>query len=165
MPTSLHPIRPTDHALFASWAIAEQWPGQRKGAILTEAEFPGLLDLPGHYSFCLSEENRPAIGFGQIWINAAGAVNLVRILIAPHLRGQGLGKMLCALLVAEAGRLTGTDTVKLRVRRNNAAAVAVYSHLGFQVLELESNSEVLAMALRLHCPPPDGLPERDPRSH
>jgi ribosomal-protein-alanine N-acetyltransferase len=142
---ALRPVHPSEYARVAAWAIAEAWPGKNKNVLLTQQEFPDILILPGHLSFALSEPGGEAMGFGQIWTNSAGAVNLVRILIAPHLRGQGLGKKLCALLLEHATEVLGAPSVKLRVYRNNLPAVAVYRALGFHPIESESNAEVLAM--------------------
>ncbi|MDN3579080.1 GNAT family N-acetyltransferase [Chitinimonas viridis] len=140
---------PIEHSQIASWAIAEGWPGTSKHIPLTQAAFPALLELPGHYSYCLGEPGAAPIGFGQIWLNHAnGTTNLVRILIDPQRRGQGLGKLLCRLLLAEASRISPGQAVKLRVYRENHAAVSVYRALGFETLVDESNAEVLAMASR-----------------
>jgi ribosomal-protein-alanine N-acetyltransferase len=141
----LRPLTPAEFERVAAWAIAEGWPGKNKNVLLTQQEFPDILVLPGHLSFALSEPDQEVMGFGQIWTNSAGVVNLVRILVAPDLRGQGLGKKLCALLLDHATQVLGAPSVKLRVYRNNLPAVAVYRSLGFEAIESESNAEVLAM--------------------
>ncbi len=155
---TLRPLHPTEFDRVAAWAIAEGWPGKTKNIPLTHDGFPELLNLPGHVSFGLGEPGGEVVGFGQIWTNSAGVVNLVRILVAPHLRGQGLGKKLCALLLDHATQVLGAPSVKLRVYRNNLSAVAVYRSLGFEPLESESNAEVLAMVLALATPQPPTPP-------
>lgn len=149
---TLRPVHPSEYGRVAAWAIAEAWPGKNKNVLLTLQDFSEVLVLPGHLSFALSEPGGEAMGFGQIWTNNAGVVNLVRILIAPHLRGQGLGKKLCALLLEHATQVLCAPSVKLRVYRNNLPAVAVYRALGFETLESESNAEVLAMLLVAKAP-------------
>lgn len=142
---TLRPLHPSEFARVAAWAIAEGWPGKTKNIPLTHDGFAELLSLPGHVSFGLGEPGGEVVGFGQIWTSGAGVVSLVRILVAPQLRGQGLGKKLCALLLEHATQVLGAPCVKLRVYRNNLSAVAVYRSLGFEPLESESNAEVLAM--------------------
>ena len=92
------------------------------------------------------------MGFGQIWTNSAGVVNLVRILIASDQRGKGHGKELCALLLDHATQVLDATSVKLRVYRNNLSAVAVYRSLGFEPIESESNAEALSMLVVTKAP-------------
>nr|WP_281375134.1 GNAT family N-acetyltransferase [Aquabacterium terrae] len=112
---------------------------------MDEAEFVQLLRLPQHYSHALADEAGSVVGFGQVWINPAGRVNLVRVLVDPARRGQGIGRRLCALLFAEAQRHSADGSVWLRVRRDNAAAISVYRALGFEVIEIESNDVACSM--------------------
>lgn len=152
---TLRPISPTEYELIAAWAIAEGWPGRNKHVALTQADFPALIEQSGHYNFCLGEPGAAPLGFGQVWISPSNTTNLVRIIIDPSRRGQGLGKTLCRLLLAEARRISPRQAVKLRVYRDNLAAVSVYRALGFEVLMEESNAEVLAMAIdSFHTPAP-----------
>lgn len=141
----LRPLLPAEYDTVAGWAIAENWPGTNKHVVMTLAEFPGILVRPGHVSLGLADAQDHIVGFGQIWTNSAGDVNLVRILVAPSLRGRGIGKQLCAMLLEHARKAMGASVVKLRVVRSNLAAVAVYQSLGFEVLADESNADVLAM--------------------
>jgi ribosomal protein S18 acetylase RimI-like enzyme len=143
----LRPIEPADHAPIASWAMAEGWPGLHKHEPLRADGLPVLLALPGHHSHVLAEAGHPPCGFGQVWINSAGTVNLVRIIVAPAARGRGLGALLSRRLLQQAWRLAPGRPVKLRVYRSNHAALKVYRGLGFEELADESNAEVLAMAL------------------
>lgn len=146
MNTKLRELHPNEFHAVCSWAISEQWPGLIKGQLLSYDEFPQIIQLPNHFSFAMSEEACAAIGFGQIWLAPNGTSNLVRLLVDPAQRGQGYGKRLSALLLAEALRMPGCTQVKLRVRRDNFPALAVYRSIGFRELEAESNQHVLAMA-------------------
>ena len=146
MHTKLRELLPGEYVAACNWAIAEQWPGLVKGSVLTHGEFPKILNLPSHYSFAMSEEGSLAIGFGQIWLSPNGKTNLVRILVAPAMRGKGHGKRLCSLLLKEALHMPNVKQVSLRVRRNNLPAVGAYRSIGFHKLESESNAGVLAMA-------------------
>jgi ribosomal-protein-alanine N-acetyltransferase len=141
----LRPLLPHEYDTVAAWAIAENWPGANKHVPMTLAEFPDILVRPGHVSLGLADAQDQIVGFGQIWTNSAGDVNLVRILVAPPLRGRGFGKQLCALLLDHARTAMGAQRVKLRVYRNNLSAIAVYRALGFEAIDSESNADVLAM--------------------
>jgi ribosomal-protein-alanine N-acetyltransferase len=146
MDLKLRALRTEEYPRVWAWAAAEAWPGLVKGSVLTEDDFSKILGLPGHVSFALSDEGQPALGFGQIWHAPTGKTNLVRLLVDPAMRGKGFGKRLCSLLLAEALRTPNVERVCLRVRKDNAPAVAVYRSLGFRELEEESNADVLAMA-------------------
>lgn len=145
MNPSLRHLLPEERQAVCAWAMAERWPGLTKGQQLTCDEFVQMLELPGHHSFALSEGLSPAVGFGQIWLAPDGTVNLVRLLIDPSKRGNGLGRRLCTLLLAEAMHTFDANRVKLRVRRDNQPAIAVYRALKFRELEAESNQQVMAM--------------------
>jgi ribosomal protein S18 acetylase RimI-like enzyme len=109
------------------------------------AELPQLLAMPGASSYCLREDVAKPLGFGQYWVETADSVHLGRIIVSPHERGRGLGKTLCQLLVTEAARRTGAARATLRVYKDNAAAIAIYSSLGFVVVERESMDDVFTM--------------------
>jgi len=146
MSTKLRELHVEEHNIVCAWAMEENWPALVKGEVLTHEDFPRILALPGHLSFAMSEEGSSVLGFGQIWLSQNGKVNLVRIIVDPAMRGRGIGKRLCALLLAEALNLPNVTHVFLRVRRDNLPAVAVYRALGFASVETESNENVLAMA-------------------
>ena len=94
-PTHWRAPSPTDLIVIARWAIAEGWPGHTQGAPLDEAEFAAIARLPDHESRCLVGDDDAPQAFGQVWIDAQGAVHLVRLIVGPARRGQGLGHVLC----------------------------------------------------------------------
>ncbi len=141
----LRALQPNEYQAVCARAIGEQWPGLVKGTVLTSDDFPRILELPGHSSYAMGDGDTPAIGFGQVWQSPNGKTNLIRILVDPARRGKGLGKQLCALLLAEALAKPGVQQVSLRVRRDNLPAVAVYRSLGFHDGQDTGNPEVLAM--------------------
>lgn len=138
-----------DYDVVASWipdaSACARWAGPQVRFPLVASDLPSLLAAPGGGSFCLSEGRDRPVGFGQFWVKAPGSVHLGRIIVSPQERGRGLAKVLCQLLMAEATRSTGAETITLNVSRDNAAAVAVYAKLGFLVVEAKSTADVLAM--------------------
>jgi ribosomal protein S18 acetylase RimI-like enzyme len=143
--TRLRPPRADELPRIAAWAMAEGWPGRSKGVPLDAAEFAAIAGLPGHHSHCLADAADVPVAFGQVWIDVGGAVNLIRIVVDPARRRQGFGLELSRHLLAEARRLAQGGVVRLRVRRDNEAAIRVYRTLGFQVNEAGSNAVALAM--------------------
>jgi ribosomal protein S18 acetylase RimI-like enzyme len=111
-----------------------------------------LLEVEQGASHVLCQAHAERLGFGQYRVRQLGTVHLCRIIVAPEARGQGLGKSLCRLLIDEASHATAAEVVTLRVYRDNPAAYAIYSGLGFVPDEAESNAEVLMMKLMLRHP-------------
>lgn len=60
----------------------------------------------------------------------AGMVGLYDVFTAPQARGQGLARLLCGHLLAQAVA-AGARTAYLQVEADNAAARAIYHRLGF----------------------------------
>jgi [ribosomal protein S18]-alanine N-acetyltransferase len=131
-PTTWRDPSPTDLIVIARWAIAEGWPGRTKGTPLDEAEFTTLAHLPDHQSRCLAGADGAPQAFGQVWIDAQSAVHLVRLIVDPARRGEGLGHVLCRRLLADALLRSCDGRVRLKLRRDNAAALRVYLSAGFR---------------------------------
>jgi RimJ/RimL family protein N-acetyltransferase len=152
-PPELHLRSPVagDYHTLASWIPDAQtcarWAGPRLAYPFAADALPQLLDLPGTEvaSFCLSSIGSDMLGFCQFWQPAAGTIHLGRIIVSPAMRGQGLGKALCALLVRQAHQLSGIQKITLRVYRDNPAAQQVYTALGFAPVEALSSGELLFM--------------------
>jgi [ribosomal protein S18]-alanine N-acetyltransferase len=81
------------------------------------------------------------LGYGELWLDPdEDEVELARLIVAPDLRGQGVGRRLVAALVDRA-MATGLGAVILRVSRGNPAAVRCYRASGFRKLDPERNAE------------------------
>jgi ribosomal protein S18 acetylase RimI-like enzyme len=71
------------------------------------------------------------VGYGEVWEDAeAREAELARIVVAPELRGRGLGRRLTRLL-AERAQDAGFAEIWLRVVASNSAALAAYRSAGF----------------------------------
>ena len=138
-----------DYATVASWvadaSACALWAGARFPFPFAARDLPDLIRVAKGASYVLCDENAATLAFGQYRVPRTGAVHLCRIIVAPHARGDGLGKVLCRMLIEEGVRATGATAVTLRVYRNNVAARAVYRSLGFLPVEEGSNPEVLWM--------------------
>jgi ribosomal protein S18 acetylase RimI-like enzyme len=74
------------------------------------------------------------VGYGELWTDDdEDEVELARLIVAPELRGRGLGKQLTRALVARAAA-TGQATTMLRVDPGNAVAIGCYGACGFEPL-------------------------------
>jgi [ribosomal protein S18]-alanine N-acetyltransferase len=138
-----------DWQVIASWVwdakSCLRWAGPLVPFPFTAAELPRLLAVSGGQSYCLAEGTASPVGFGQHRVRRPGAVHLARIIVAPAARGQGLGRLLCQLVIARAIEATSATEVTLFVFRDNIAALSLYSSLGFSAVEAESTQDGLFM--------------------
>ncbi len=146
---ALRPPGAADYAALATWvqdaSTCLRWAGPKLKFPFEPEQLPVLLAEPGAFSFVMSRGPAEALGFGQFWVREAGVAHLARIILAPHTRGQGLGSMLCRLLMAQAARNTGATAFTLRVYRDNHPALTVYEGLGFAVVPELSNDSIFSM--------------------
>ncbi len=99
--------RPLDVSLFAEW---HRDPSVHPFTLLADGE---------------------AAGYGEVWEDRdEDEAELARIVVAPGLRGRGLGRRLTGLLAVEAWAL-GFGEIWLRVMPANAPALACYGSAGF----------------------------------
>ncbi|WP_460532936.1 GNAT family N-acetyltransferase [Chitinimonas naiadis] len=151
MQTRFRAPLPADYRTLASWVgdarTCARWAGPQLPFPFTVTELASLLQVEGSESFAMVGKGDELLGFGQYWLRPTGAVHLGRIIVSPLVRGLGLGKTLCAWLAVTGRERTGASVVTLRVYRDNPAAMAVYTSLGFEVVEAESDPEILLMQL------------------
>lgn len=69
------------------------------------------------------------VAYGELWEDES-EVELARLVVAPKLRGRGLGHRLVEALVTEAER-RGFDEIWLRVVPDNEIAIRCYRAAGF----------------------------------
>ncbi len=111
---------------------------------------PGELDRNVFARWHADSDVVPCVGivgdavcaYGEVWEDPAeGEAELGRIIVAPHRRGQGIGRRFVALLAAEAER-RGFSHIWLRVVPLNRAAIACYSAAGFVRATPEEEAEL-----------------------
>ena len=138
-----------DYEAVASWIpdskSCARWAGPRVPFPFFAPELPTLLAVPDSESYCLSDGDSPALGFGQLWLRDGDAVRLMRIIVSPAVRGQGFGRELCRQLIARAVDVVGASAVTLAVYRDNVPALSLYRSLGFMPVDARSTDESIFM--------------------
>lgn len=64
--------------------------------------------------------------------------SVCNIAVMPEFRKHGIGKLLVGALIKNA-RETGTSVIMLEVRESNAAAIALYEKMGFELVGKRKN--------------------------
>src|SRR5688500_3890444 len=144
--------RPTaaDYVHIASWIpdadACRLWAGPIVPFPFLASELAELLALDRSVSYCLEEGDNLPLGFGQYWPRPDGSAHLLRIIVSPRRRGEGVGVALCRQLIARAVE-DGATAVTLNVYPENVAAVALYQRLGFRRDESRPMRDSLFMRL------------------
>ncbi|MCX4903077.1 N-acetyltransferase [Streptomyces sp. NBC_00878] len=117
----------------ATWPVSavevSMWCGRAEFPMAwqTVADWQGEPDVTAHL---LMEGERP-VAYGELWFDAEeDEVELARIIVAPEVRGRGLGRVLVRGLLGEADR-SGHSDVFMRVHPDNDAALRCYRGAGF----------------------------------
>ena len=142
-----------DYEAIATWIPDAKacllWAGPRIQFPFTGPELQQRLSVADTESFTLTDGGPMTLGFGQLWLRDGNAARLMRIIVAPPLRGLGVGRTLCRLLIAHAADVVGARAVTLAVYRDNLAALGLYHSLGFVPEDSRSTPESLLMRLDL----------------
>jgi GNAT superfamily N-acetyltransferase len=81
------------------------------------------------------------LAYGELWIDPQeDEVELARLVVAPEVRGQGLGKRLVRALCDKAVA-TGLHQLIIRVRAGNDIALHCYRSSGFQDVDPSRRAE------------------------
>jgi RimJ/RimL family protein N-acetyltransferase len=132
----------TPEELFYFTGPMLDWP-------LDSAQLDAVRSDPNQRAWTAIDENGNAIGHIELTIESASIGRLVRVLVAPHRRGTGLGSDLVTAAIDEA-RALGLDRLHLNVVADNVRAIALYERLGFaHTGRLPDRDTVLTMALGL----------------
>jgi RimJ/RimL family protein N-acetyltransferase len=136
-PLDLVPFTPRHYSTLASWFEDQrqltQWGG---GAVRSPLDLPQLtamLPAPPRRLSWMALSRGTVVGHAQLTaINPATAVvRLGRIAIAPACRGQRLAIPMVEQVLDQAFALEGIERVDLGVYTWNAAAIRIYTALGF----------------------------------
>ena len=86
------------------------------------------------------------LGFGQVLAHfREGTLHLSRIIVNPHFRGRGYGRLLCMQIMAAATRDYPDATFSLNVHPHNQTAITLYHSLGFRPVAHQPRSDVVLM--------------------
>ena len=118
-------IADTDHC--------RRWAGPVVNFPLTPESLMKEITYSPDNSYCLVR-NGNIIGFGQLIRKNEHLTHAARIIVAPHLRGLGIGEKLCRALINRAIEL-GNRRISLNVYKDNQAALKLYRSLGFHEIE------------------------------
>jgi len=101
----------------------------------SEQQYLDLLvvraDSPTRLTLVAREEGSSALAGFLVARHSPPEWELENIVVAPEVRGTGIGKQLMDTLLVQA-RQTKTDAIFLEVRASNTAARRLYENLGFK---------------------------------
>jgi [ribosomal protein S18]-alanine N-acetyltransferase len=140
MTYALIPFTDDRAGLVAGWSRsadeADMWCSRAEHPFPAEV-VAGWAAQPDVTAYLLTDDGAP-VGYGEVWSDAEeGEAELARLIVDPATRGRGVGRALAAALAADAGY----DAVFLRVRPDNAAALAAYRRAGFRDVAPELQAE------------------------
>jgi ribosomal protein S18 acetylase RimI-like enzyme len=125
---------PADLAVVAPWVGSrrecERWAGPRIPYPLQLSALAVQIEMAEAVNVVLEDEQGIA-AFGQALARGPGRAHLGRIIVRPDARRRGLGRILIAALLARA-EAAGRPLATLYVYRDNAAAIRLYTSLGFR---------------------------------
>lgn len=125
-------------ALVAGWASSAQEVSLLSG----RDEFPFPVEILGSWRKVADDilaylyfDGETPIGYGELWLDdEEDEVELARIVVAPDLRGKGIGTEFVRALL-EPALAAGYADVFLRVRPDNEPAIRAYLRAGFQPVD------------------------------
>ena len=137
----LRRYRPEDFATLQGW-IADRrehalWCADRFSYPLAQEDFHRVLAAAaveaGETPFILCDDGGLALGF-VCYSQDNGVGKLRFVILAPALRGKGLGKMLLNSALGYAFGAAGAEAVRLSVFPENVRAMACYERIGFRAI-------------------------------
>jgi ribosomal protein S18 acetylase RimI-like enzyme len=144
MAVELKAFEDSQTALVASWASTAQEVALLSG----RNEFPFPAELVGSWRKVADDitaylyfDGETPIGYGELWLDdEEDEVELARIIVAPELRGKGIGTEFVRALLQPA-LAAGSADVFLRVRPDNEPAIKTYLRVGFQPVDEQLAAE------------------------
>ncbi len=130
----LIPFRQEAAAKILAWVGSREelghWCGRTDYPLLDPSVFHSWHNDPEVAAFLL-EDGRALVGYGEVWSDhSEQEIELARIIVAPEMRGLGIGRLLTQRLVqfAEACEL---GPIWLRVAPSHQRALRCYRKLRF----------------------------------
>ena len=144
-PVSLEPFDVARAELVASWAVGDEvvraWcavDGDRVPADVVA----GWSEADDVEAYLLTDDGGEPRAYGELWLDdEEGEVELARLLVAPELRGRGVGRSLTRALTDHARRThPELPSVILRVRPENEQAIRCYTGAGFVAVPVDEQA-------------------------
>ncbi len=130
-----------DLSQVLSWIKTEDdcvlWSGGRLPFPIDIADLAECIDFANVQSWSMVN-NETVQGFGQLFFKQNNRAHLVRLIVNPDHRGQGLGKQLAEQMLQLALE-TKPSSVSLNVERTNAVAISIYQRLEFVAADLPAD--------------------------
>jgi ribosomal protein S18 acetylase RimI-like enzyme len=104
-------------------------------------------------TYSLLDPETNVVGFGQALRRGPATVHLARIIVAPVLRGNGLGRILCQQLIQIGVKDYQAAAATLNVYMINVPALRLYESLGFTIVSEDSEQNWFSMRLLLTTEP------------
>jgi ribosomal protein S18 acetylase RimI-like enzyme len=92
-------------------------------------------------TYCLVDADEEMLAFGQIY-ERHGRINLARLVVSPHRRGQGIGKQLILLLMEKGQEDFPLTEFSLYVYEDNYPARSCYAGVGFEQRDHPEDDEL-----------------------
>ena len=131
---SLRVFRPAELPELMSWFpdsdSCRVWGGPAFRHPFTEVTFREDSKVLELASWSLVDNDESLCAFGQYYLRL-GRCHLGRLVVAPGLRGSGIGTTLVRELAERARAELGADSYSLFVLPGNERAMRLYSRLGF----------------------------------
>jgi ribosomal protein S18 acetylase RimI-like enzyme len=140
MTYTLVPFTPEQAETVAGWALsadeADMWCARAEHPVPARI-VASWATRPDVTAYLLVNEGEP-VAYGEVWADEKEQeAELGRLIVAPPERGRGVGRALTTALVAHAGY----EDIFLRVRPDNAVALATYRRVGFDDVPPELQAE------------------------
>lgn len=152
----LREARSDDYPAVASWLpdadSAWRWSGTELRFPLKPAGLEFQVEVEAGGSQVLVQADDQPLAFGQAWLTQPGVVQLGRLIVAPAVRRQGHGRLLCKALIDAAFDRHGARIVTLQVLPNDIPARNLFTRLGFQAVPAESAPGLLFMRTMVRRP-------------
>ncbi|WP_077530017.1 GNAT family N-acetyltransferase [Vreelandella utahensis] len=142
----LHPAQQSDLLTVLSWVNGEHeclmWAGPNIQYPATPETAWRDMEASEGNAYVLVDPASKVVGFGQILSSGGSALHLARLIVEPRLRGQGVGRDLCAALMDIGSASQPAEYVTLNVYESNRAAVRLYQSLGFEIKDRDDSGAV-----------------------
>jgi [ribosomal protein S18]-alanine N-acetyltransferase len=141
----LQTFDPAQAALVASWAVGDDvvraWCAVEGDAVPADV-VAGWSAADDVEAYVFGDPDDASVAYGELWLDdEEGEVELARLLVAPGLRGRGIGRALVTALVEQARRThPELPAVILRVRPESEQAIRAYAAAGFVAVPVDEQS-------------------------